>query len=163
MTEAHHTEVIEAPIAAVYQQWLDVESFSRFIPAVKAVTTSADVYSHWTLSIGSPGAISALTREFDAEITEQLPEERVSWRTLSGDLSLTGSATFAEPAEGTTEVTLSVTWAPKSAAEHAAATLGVDDRIVTSALREFKHYVETHDGPSGHSYVTLRSVDPTDS
>jgi uncharacterized membrane protein len=156
MTEARHTVTIEAPIAAVYQQWLDVESFPAFVPAVQEVTTSADVYSHWTLSIGG------ITREFDAEITEQLPEERVSWRTITGDILFTGVVTFVERAEDRTDVTLSVTWTPETAAERAAIVIGVDDHAVRAALKGFKQYVETHGGPSGHSHVTLRSVDRDD-
>ncbi len=154
MTEARHTVTIKAPIAAVYQQWLDVESFPRFVPAVREVTTSAEIYSHWTLSIGR------LTREFDAEIIEQLPEQRISWRTITGDILFTGTVTFEEPAENTTDVTVTVTWTPGTAVERAAVTIGADDHALRTALKGFKHYIEEHGGPSGHSYVTLRSVDP---
>jgi uncharacterized membrane protein len=153
MTNAQHTVSVEAPIAAVYQQWLDVESFPQFIPLVREVTTSAEIYSHWTISVGR------LTRSFDAEIVEQLPEERVSWRTITGDVTATGEATFSETSDTRTAVTLSVTWEPSTPAERAAAALGTDDRAVKAALRAFKSHVETNGGPSGHSYVTLRSVD----
>lgn len=153
MAQAHHTETIAAPIAAVYQHWLDVGSFATYMPAVRSVTTSSDFYSHWTLSIGG------LTRSFDAEIVEQLPEERVSWRTLTGDVSFEGRAEFRAEGEDRTAVTLTITWTPSTAAERAAAALGADDRAVRVSLRGFKRHVETSDRPSGHSYVTIRSVD----
>jgi uncharacterized membrane protein len=154
MAEARHTVTIEAPIAAVYQQWLDVESFPRFMPMVRSVTVSADIYSHWVLSVGR------LTREFDAEIVEQLPEERVGWRTITGDISFTGEALFEATADSQTTVTLSVTWDPQTAAERAAAALSTDDRAVRAALLAFAAHAATHEGPSGHSYITLRSTDP---
>ncbi len=154
MTHAQHAETINGPIAAVYQQWLDVESFPKFVPALRAVTATSDFYSHWTLSIGR------ITREFAAEITEQLPEERVSWRSLTGDVTFDGSTTFEEITDETTKVTVTVNWTPQTPAEHAAATFKADDRAIRTALRGFKQYAEENGGPSGHSYVTLRSADP---
>ncbi|MGA1835881.1 SRPBCC family protein [Herbiconiux sp. 11R-BC] len=153
MTEAHHTETIDAPIAAVYQHWLDVGSFPSFMPAVRSVTTSSDFYSQWTLAIGG------LTRSFDAEIVEQLPEQRVSWRSITGDLALEGRAEFQAASDVRTTVTLTVTWNPTTAAERAAAALGADDRALRVALGGFKRHVESSDHPAGRSYVTLRSVD----
>ncbi len=153
MTEARHTETIDAPIAAVYQHWLDVGSFASFMPAVRSVTTSSDFYSRWTLAIGG------LTRSFDAEIVEQLPEQRVSWRSITGDLALEGRAEFQAASDLRTTVTLSVTGTPTTAAERAAAALGADDRALRVALSGFKRHVESSDHPTGRSYVTLRSVD----
>jgi uncharacterized membrane protein len=154
MTEAKHTEAIDAPIAAVYQQWLDVGSFASYMPAVHDVTVTSDFYSHWTLSIGK------LTRSFDAEVIEQLPEERVRWRAITGDIAFEGSAVFEATTDQQTSVTVTVTWTPSTAAERAGAALGADDRALAAALTAFKRHVETSDAPSGHSYVTLRSVDP---
>jgi uncharacterized membrane protein len=153
MNEAHHSETIAVPIAAVYQQWLDAGSFPEFVPAVQAVDVTSDVYSHWTLTIGG------ITREFDVETVEQLPEEVVRWRTITGGIALMARTTFAEAGDEATEVTLSVQWDPSSVAGKIASKLGTGSIPVRAVLKGFKHYVEEHGGPSGHSYVTLPSVD----
>lgn len=157
MTRAQHSETVQAPIAAVYQQWLDVESFASFMPAVRSAESTSEYYSRWTLSIGG------ITRTFDAEIIEQLPEERVRWRTLTGDVTVEGSVTFEARSDDRTSVTLAVDWQPATAAERAAAALGVDDRAVAAALRGFSRHVESTPAPKGHSYVTLRAVDAKNS
>ncbi|WP_440711508.1 SRPBCC family protein [Herbiconiux sp. YIM B11900] len=153
MTEAQHTVTIDAPIAAVYQRWLDVGTFGSFMPAVREVTVSSDFYSHWTLSIGGRSL------DFDTEIIEQLPEERVRWRAITGDVDFVGTAVFEETAERRTTLTVTIVWTPSTAAARGAAALGVDDRALKAALRAFAQHVEGQDDPPGHSYVTLRSVD----
>ena len=153
MTETRHTVTIEAPISAVYQQWLDVESFPEIVPTVQEATVTADFYSHWTLSIGR------ITRAFDAEITEQLPEEKVAWRSLTGDVTFTGTATFKELGPDQTNVTVTLTWTPTSAAERAAIVLRADRRALRDALNAFKTFLETNGGPTGHSYITLPALD----
>lgn len=156
MATAHHTETIRAPIAAVYQQWLDLESFPGFAPMVRSVTVTAELYSRWTLSIGR------LSREFTAEITEQLPEERVAWRSLAADALHTGIATFTAISDSTTRVGVSVEWTPSTRLEHVAVVVGADDRAVRSLLRGFARHAEQDTGPKGHSYITLKSVDADD-
>ena len=153
MSEASQQVTIDVPIAAVYQQWMNAESFAVFVPAVSAVTASTEIYSHWTVTVGR------LTREFDIEITEQLPEERVAWRTITGDLSFSGRADFEAAGDLGTVVTVTVDWTPGTAVERAAAALGGEGRAIRAVLHDFKAHVEKTGGPSGHSYVTLKSVD----
>jgi uncharacterized membrane protein len=156
MTEAHHSVVVHAPLSAVYLAWIDLESFPSFLDPVESVESSSETYSHWVLSVGR------VRREFDAEILEQIPDDHLSWRTISGDLAFRARADFAATDEESTRVTLTVDWEPRTGAERAAAAVGVDDRVVRSALRAFARHVESTGGPKGRSHVTIRAVDRDD-
>jgi uncharacterized membrane protein len=157
MTEAQYSATVDVPLAAAYKQWIDFESFPQFLDAVTNVETTSETYSHWTLSVGR------LTREFDAEILEQLPEQRVAWRTIGGDISFSGRAEFEAVDGDSTRVTLTVVWQPSTATERAAAALGADDRTVRMALRSFKQHTEATGGPPGRSHVMLASIDRDES
>ena len=85
---------VDAPIQAVYNQWTQFESFPHFLHAVKEVTQIDDARTHWVVSVGG------VRREFDAEITEQVPDELIAWASVDGK-SHSGSVRFA-PASGAT-------------------------------------------------------------
>ncbi|HXH33946.1 MAG TPA: SRPBCC family protein [Plantibacter sp.] len=150
---AQQSTVVDLPIAAVYKQWVDFESFPTFLPAVREVTRTSDVYSRWTLSLGR------LSRHFVAEIVEQLPEERLAWRTIEGDVWFSGAAVFEAVDKEHTRVSLTVDWQPTTAVERAADTLGMADRTVRAALRAFKDFIESTGGPSARSRIKLVSSD----
>ena len=152
MARARHSETIHAPIAAVYQQWLDVEAFPLFVSAVRTVSVTAELYSHWTLSLAN------LEREFDIEIVEQAPEERISWRSITGEPAHTATAS-TEDADDRTTVTVTLEWTPDGPAERSAALLKADTHALRTAVRGFKRYVETHGGPEGHSHVVVQPLD----
>jgi uncharacterized membrane protein len=154
--QARHSVVVAVPVSAAYKQWIDVESFPQFLDPVESVTPAGDIYSHWVLRAGR------IMREFDAEILEQLPDDHVSWRTIGGDLAFSGRVDFADAGEDRTRVTLTIDWEPSTAPERAAAVVGIDDRVVRSALKSFARHLETTGGPKGRSHVTIRSVDRDD-
>lgn len=151
VSTVHHRIVVDLPIAAVYKQWVDFESFPAFLPAVREVTTTGEVYSRWTVAIGR------LSRQFLAEILEQLPEERLVWRTIEGDVWFSGDATFEALDKQHTAVTVTVHWKPVNAVERTAAALGLAGRVVRGTLEAFKTYIESTGGPSGHSRVKVVS------
>lgn len=55
---------------------------------VQRVEQRTDTLTHWVTSV------NGVHREFDAEITEQIPDERVAWTTLSGEDRQGGVVTF---------------------------------------------------------------------
>ena len=70
---------VEAPVAQVYAYWRDFSNFPSFMPDVQEVTVTGPATSHWKVS-GPLGK----SVEWDAEITEDVPNERISWRSLEG-------------------------------------------------------------------------------
>lgn len=69
---------VNVPVATAYNQWTQFESFPEFMGGVEEVRQLTDDMTHWRTTIGG------VEREFDAAITEQIPEERVAWRSVDG-------------------------------------------------------------------------------
>ena len=76
-TVTEHVDVA-VPVRTAYNQWTQFEEFPRFMEGVTEVRQVSDTMTHWTTEIGG------VKREFDARITEQLPDERVAWRNTEG-------------------------------------------------------------------------------
>jgi uncharacterized membrane protein len=65
-------------INTVYNQWIQFQSFPQFMQGVEEITQRDDARTHWRIKVGPA------TRKFDATITEQSPEEQVTWKSDSG-------------------------------------------------------------------------------
>jgi uncharacterized membrane protein len=133
---------VEAPISAVYNQWTQFESFPQFMGGVEQITQTDDTHTHWVTSIGG------VTREFDTEITEQHPEERVAWKSADGTTHA-GVITFHRLSDTSTKVTAQIDWEPEGVVEKAGSVLGFDDRQVQSDLDRFKDFIESRGGETG--------------
>jgi uncharacterized protein YndB with AHSA1/START domain len=133
---------VDAPIRAVYNQWTQFESFPEFLHAVKEVTQHDDARTHWVVSIGG------VRREFEAEITEQVPDEIIAWASIDGK-SHTGSVSFGLT-EGTgTHVRLEMMWLPETFVERVGAALDLDERQAEMDLRRFKEFIEERGRETG--------------
>ena len=72
---------VHVPVRTAYDQWTQVESFPQFMDGVERIDQITDTRSHWVTKI------AGVEREFDAEVTEQHPDERVPWPTETGPTS----------------------------------------------------------------------------
>ena len=75
---------VDVPVSDAYNQWTQFDRFPQFMAGVDAVEQVDDTHLRWTISIG--GA----TRQFDAVITEQYPDERIAWRSTEGSVHAAG-------------------------------------------------------------------------
>jgi uncharacterized membrane protein len=132
---------VDAPISAVYDQWTQFESLPQFMGEVDQITQSDDTHTHWVTSIGG------VSREFDTEVTEQHPGERVAWKSTDGTTHA-GVITFHRLGETSTTVTAQIAWQPDGVKE-AGAVLGFDDRQVQSDLDRFKDFIESRGSATG--------------
>jgi uncharacterized membrane protein len=98
--------------------------------------------THWVTSIGG------VTREFDAKITEQHPDERVAWRTVD-EPHQAGVVTFHRLSEDTTKVMVQMDFEPDGLAEQAADKLGIVKHRVKGDLDRFKKFIESRGTESG--------------
>src|SRR5919199_788295 len=87
MSEIEESIEVEVPLSTAYNQWTQFEEFPRFMEGVEEIRQTDDTHLHWRTKI------AGVTREFDAEITEQRPDERVAWRSTSGSRNA-GVVTF---------------------------------------------------------------------
>src|SRR6185503_3421271 len=88
MSTVTETVDVHVPVRTAYNQWTQFESFPQFMNGVEAVTQLDDRRTHWVTKIGG------VRREFDAEITEQHPDERIAWKSTGGDTKHAGVVTF---------------------------------------------------------------------
>lgn len=127
---------VDVPLGAVYNQWTLFEEFPRFMEGVDSVTQVDDRHNHWRTSIGG------VTREFDTEIVDQLPDERIAWRTVDGETRQQGVVTFQRLDDQHTRVNMAIDFRPEGMVEKAGDALGVVDRRVKGDLRRFKDFIE---------------------
>jgi uncharacterized membrane protein len=134
---------VDVPIRQVYDQWTQFESFPQFMGGVERITQLDDRHTHWVTKIGG------VEREFDAEITEQHPEERVAWRSTSGEAKHAGVVTFHKISDTTTRIMVQLDWEPEGVVEKVGAAVGVDDRQITADVKRFKEFIESRGTETG--------------
>jgi len=126
-----------------YQFWRNVENFPRFVPELRAVRKTGEKTSHWASSLPH-GAGEA---EWDAEIVEDVPNQRISWRSLPDQgITIDGTVEF-EPAPGgrgtIVRVQLSYDHAGRAVASPIAKLLRKHPgQITNKALRRMKQLME---------------------
>src|SRR4051794_6616734 len=126
---------IDVPISTAYDQWTQFEEFPRFMGGVEEVRQIDDTLTHWKTSI------AGVEREFDAEITEQHPNQRIAWRSIDGTTH-EGLVTFEVLDANSTRVHVHTTWEPDTFVEKAGAVVGADDLQVRADLKRFKEFIE---------------------
>ena len=133
---------LDVPVSTAYNQWTQFEEFPRFMASVESVTQIDDTHLHWRAMVGGK------VKEWDAEITEQIPDQRIAWRSISGDMNA-GVVTFHRLSDTATRVMLQLEYEPHGALESAGAALGFLDRQVKGDLDRFKDLIERQGGATG--------------
>ncbi|MFF8092933.1 SRPBCC family protein [Streptomyces sp. NPDC016675] len=134
---------VEVPVHTAYNQWTQFEEFPHFMEGVEEIRQLDDRRSHWTTKV------SGVKREFDTEIVDQLPDERITWRTTTGDTKQKGTVSFQRLDDTHTRVELVMDVEPTGVAEKTGDMLGVIDRRVKGDMQRFKEYIEGRGGETG--------------
>ena len=83
---------INRPREELYRAWRDLENLPRFVSHLESVRVIGDNRSHWVVS-----AIGGRRIEWDSEIIDDRPNERIAWHSLPGaDMPNTGSVVFEQ-------------------------------------------------------------------
>ena len=143
MASVQESVDVDVPIKVAYDQWTQFESFPQFMGGVERITQLDDTHTHWVTKIGG------VEREFDAEITEQHPDERVAWKSVGGDVRHAGVVTFHRLGDQDTRVAVQLEWEPEGAVEKAGSVLGVDERQVKADTKRFKEFIEERGAETG--------------
>lgn len=133
---------VDVPLSTAYDQWTQFETFPQFMGGVEQITQLTETLTHWKTSIGG------VEREFDAEIVEQHPDERVAWRSTDGKTHA-GVVTFHRLSDTTTRVMVQIDWETESLVEKIGAAVGVDDAQVKKDLAKFKEFIESRGVETG--------------
>jgi uncharacterized membrane protein len=140
MSQIVETVDVDVPVTAAYNQWTQFESFPHFLEEVVSITQIDDTHNHWVVNVGG------VEREFDAEVTEQHPDERVAWRSIGGETAHAGAVTFHRLDDATTRVTVQIDWEPEGLVEKVGSVMGVASHAVRKDLDNFKEFIEGRGG-----------------
>ena len=133
---------VKVPVSTAYNQWTQFETFPEFMEGVSSVVQTDDIHLHWVAEIGGAD------KEWNAEITEQHPDERVAWRSTSGAENA-GVVTFHRIDDETTRVTLQIDADPEGLVENVGTALGFLDRRIKGDLERFKEFIESRGSETG--------------
>jgi uncharacterized membrane protein len=133
---------VAVPVETAYNQWTQFEEFPSFMEGIEQVQQVDDTHLRWVAEVGGK------REEWDAEITEQHPDERVAWKATGGKGN-GGVVTFHRLNDDETRVTVQLDWQPEGVTENIGAALGMDGRQVSKDLERFKELIESRGQESG--------------
>jgi uncharacterized membrane protein len=142
MAKIEHSIDIDVPVREAYNQWTQFETFPRFMDSVKSVRQLDDTHLHWVTEIAGQ------KREYDAEITEQIPDQRIAWTAIDGKPN-GGLVTFQPLGDTSTKVTLRMEYETEGLLESVGDALGIVKRSVRDDLEGFKRFIESRGQETG--------------
>ncbi|WP_232831118.1 SRPBCC family protein [Peristeroidobacter agariperforans] len=133
---------VNCPIHTVYNQWTQFEEFPQFMAGVKEVRQIDDTHVHWRAEIWGKD------KEWDAEITEQEPDKRISWKSISGAPNA-GTVRFEPLDADRTRVRLVMAYEPEGAIENIGDAVGIFGSRVENTVQDFKKFIESRGRETG--------------
>jgi uncharacterized membrane protein len=133
---------VAVPVETAYNQWTQFEDWPEFMHRVTRVTQEDDC----TVSFATK--IWGKTKEFNADIETQRPDERIKWKVSQG-ITHTGVVTFHELAPRLTRIELNVDVDPGSLIEKAARGMRHIKRAMRADLHRFKAFIEMQELETG--------------
>lgn len=133
---------INVPVQTAYNQWTQFEEFPRFMEGVEQVRQIDDKHLHWRASIGGK------QKEWDAVITEQIPDQRIAWMSQGGSKN-GGVVTFSPLSANKSKLNLRLEYETEGAVEKTGDTIGVVSGRVEGDLQRFKDFIESRGQETG--------------
>ena len=133
---------VAVPVRTAYNQWTQFEEFPQFMEGVEEIRQLDDKRLHWVAKIGGT------RHEWDAVITEQLPDERVAWRNTDGKDNA-GVVTFHKLDDSRSRIMLQLDYVPEGIKEKVGDAIGAPDRRLKADLERFKEMIEARGAESG--------------
>jgi uncharacterized membrane protein len=133
---------VNVPVKVAYNQWTQFEDFPKFMEGVESIKQLDDKRLHWVATIAGK------KEEWDAEITEQTPDQRIAWTNTTGAKNA-GVVTFHHLSDETTRVMLQLDYDPEGVVENVGSALGFVGRRVEGDLGRFKEFIESRGKETG--------------
>src|SRR5215203_579072 len=137
---------VNVPVPVAYNQWTQFEEFPTFMDGVESVRQVDATHLHWTPEIGGR------RHEWDAEITEQVPDQRVAWTSTSGKRQ-------GRLSDDETRVLVSMDYEPEGVVESVGSALDLDSRRIRADPKRFKEMIEARGNESGAWRGTVEQDD----
>lgn len=133
---------VDVPLSTAYNQWTQFEDFPEFMAGVLEVRQRDDTHLHWRARIGGK------EEEWDAEITEQIPDKLIAWRSVTGPRN-EGMVTFHRVSDSRTRVELRIFYEPHGVAERFGDAMGAVSMRARGNLQRYKQFLESRGTETG--------------
>ena len=144
MAKVEEAIEVNVPVRTAYNQWTQFEEFPKFMSSVQELQQVDDKHLHWRAKVAGQA------QEWDAEITEQTPDQRVAWVNTSGPRNH-GVVNFHYLDEDRTRVQVMMDVEPPAgvAGEAADSVFGLTSKSVKGDLERFKEFIEERGSETG--------------
>jgi len=133
---------VNVPVSTAYNQWTQFEEFPKFMESVREIRQLDDTHLHWRAEVAGKEI------EWDVEITEQIPDKRIAWRSTSG-VPNGGVVTFHKINEFTTRIMLQMEYQPEDMLEQMGDAIGAVRMAARGNLQRFKELLEARGKETG--------------
>lgn len=136
---------VGVPRSVAYNQWTQLEDLPQFMKGVESVEIEGDeedpgniTNSNWTVKIGFS------RRQFSAEVTEAVPDERIAWESTEGPQheGVVSFATLDDEHDNLTRVQVQMLYVPSGFVEKVGNIFLAARRKARKDLRLYKHHME---------------------
>ncbi len=133
---------VDVPVSTAYNQFTQFEEFPQFMSSVHEVKQLSDSRLRWRATVAGK------EKEWEAEITEQIPDQRIAWRSVTG-VANEGAVTFEPVSDGRTRITLDMSYLPETMPEAISDSFGAVKLQARENLRKFKDLLESRGTETG--------------
>ena len=133
---------VAVDLETAYNQFTQFEDFPKFMHRVEKIEQRDDTHLVWHENIWG------VRRQWEVEITEQRPNERIAWKSLSGTHT-TGVVTFHRLSDRLTRIEVNVDFQPHGLLEKVASGVRMSRRALKSDLMRFKAFIEMREEETG--------------
>jgi polyketide cyclase/dehydrase/lipid transport protein len=133
---------VAVPVKVAYNEWTQFEFFPKYMHRVEQIEQRDDKTVVWHENIWH------IRRSWKSEIVEQVPNQRIVWRSDSRG-GLTGVVTFHALSDRLTRIELNVDFQPQGLFEKLASGLRFHRRALKTDLVRFKAFVEMRNEETG--------------
>jgi len=141
-SSVRETIEVDVPVRTAYDQWTQFEEFPSFMDSVQEIKQLDDKRLHWKATVfGKP-------IEWDAEITEQVPDKRIAWRSTTGTPN-SGVVSFKSLGANRTRIVLELNYTPTDPVETVGDALGAVRSEAAANLKKFKELIEARGHETG--------------
>lgn len=143
-------------LETAYDQFTQFEDWPRFMHRVERIEQRDDTTLMWHENIWG------VRRSWEAEITEQVPCERIVWRGKNGPQTL-GVVTFHRLSDQLTRIAITMDFQPKGLFEKTSSGMRISRRALKSDLMRLKAFIELRDEATGGWRGRIEEGDVVDS
>ncbi|MEV6149569.1 SRPBCC family protein [Nonomuraea sp. NPDC052129] len=128
---------IGAPVRVVYNQWTQFQDFPTFMKKVEHVENESDEKLSWKTQV------FLSHRNWESHIVEQVPDERIIWRSKGPKGYVDGAVSFHAITPNLTRVLLVLEYHPRGVVEHVGNVWRAPGRRVRLEFKHFRRHVMT--------------------